>query len=218
MDQPLPKQTILRHTTNPIAAYAELPNAYFRDQESGEQIEILLRRHIITNIRWVLPTIVGVFLPSIIRLLHPAALPGLDILATIPTSTLFMTEALWYVVVAGYALESFLVWYYNVYLVTSLRLVDVDFIGLLQYASTEAELRQIQDVEHKQTGLWQLLFNFGTVEVQTAGVRQNLVFEKVPKPNRVADIITDLLPEEAILRKQNKPDQEQATAQEQVLT
>jgi hypothetical protein len=78
-----------------------------------------------------------------------------------------------------------------------MRLVDVDFVGLLQYSSTEAELKQIQDVEHKQTGLWQLLFNFGTVEVQTAGIRQNIDFHKIPKPYRVADIITDLLPEEA---------------------
>ena len=78
-----------------------------------------------------------------------------------------------------------------------MRVVDVDFIGLLQYSSTEAELRQIQDVEHKQIGLWQLMFSFGTVEVQTAGVRQNIDFQKVPRPFRVADIITDLLPEES---------------------
>jgi hypothetical protein len=200
MPDQYPKSTTLRHTSNPIAAYAELPNASYRDQEPGEEVEILLRKHIITNVRWILPTVIGVTLPAILRIINPTTLPGLQNFATIPATTLFMAEMLWYVLITGYALESFLAWYFNVYLVTSLRLVDVDFIGLLQYSSTEAELRQIQDVEHKQFGLWQLLFNYGTVEAQTAGTRQNLVFEKVPKPNRVADIITDLLPEESAAR------------------
>jgi hypothetical protein len=185
----LPQPTTLRRTNNPVAAYAELPNACYRDQEPGEEVEVLLRMHVITNIRWLVPAILGLVLPTILRIVHPTTWPGLEVFANIPADTLFMAEMLWYLLVIGYAMERFLTWYYNVYLVTSLRLVDVDFIGLLQYSSTEAELRQIQDVEHMQTGLWQLLFNYGTVEIQTAGTRQNLVFSKVPKPNRVADII-----------------------------
>jgi hypothetical protein len=201
-----------------MAAYAELPNARFRDQESDERIEILLRRHVITNMRWLIPAVFALLLPSILHVVQPATLPGMAPLGNIPPSTLFMAEILWYALVAGYALENFLVWYYNVYLVTSLRLVDVDFLGLLQYSSTEAELRQVQDVEHKQTGLWQLLFNYGTVEIQTAGVRQNLVFEKVPKPHRVADIITDLLPNEAGRPVQPHEGASLASIEEQVLT
>jgi hypothetical protein len=212
MALPQPQPTTLHHSNNPVAAYSELPHVCFRGQETGEQVEILLRRHIITNLRWIVPSIIGLLIPPLIYLSHIAHQPGFESLATIPDTTIFLAEILWYVVIIGYALESFLSWYYNVYLVTSIRLVDVDFIGLLQYASTEAELRQVQDVEHKQVGLWQLLFNYGTVEIQTAGIRQDLVFEKVPKPNRVADIITDLLPEEARARQNSVtkpiPDQE----------
>jgi hypothetical protein len=185
----------LRHTRNPFASYVELPNARYRDQEPDEEVEILLRRHIVTNTGWLILTIIGFALPTVLRILDVTTVPGLETLAAIPTSTLFIAEMLWYILVAGYALESFLIWYYNVYLVTNQRLVDVDFIGLLQYSSSEAELHQVQDVEHRQMGLWQLLFDYGNVAVQTAGTHQNLLFEKVPKPHRVADIITDLLPE-----------------------
>lgn len=200
-----------------MSAYAELPNAGFRDQEVGERVEVLLRRHIVTNLRWIIPVVAAIFLPTILHIIGPATIPGLDSLANIPTPTLFLAEMLWYVVIAGYALESFLIWYYNVYLITNIRLLDVDFIGLMYYSSSEAELRQVQDVSHKQQGLWQLLFNYGTVEIQTSGTRLNLIFEKVPKPHRVADIITDLLPEEAAFR-QSQTSSIQPQPEEQILS
>jgi len=188
---------ILHSTGNQMAAYAELPRGVrYRDQEENEEVEILLRQHIVTNFRWVIPAIIAFFVPTILHLIHPASIKGFEELALWPTDIVLLVEVFWYVLVTGYALENFLIWYFNVYLVTSDRVVDVDFLGLLRYESTEAELHQIQDVEHKQGGLWQLLFNYGTVEVQTAGTRQNIVFTKVPKPNRVADIITDLLPKD----------------------
>lgn len=195
MDQE-PNITTLHHTSNPVASYAELPTARFRDQEPNEQIFILLRRHFITNFSWIFISIVALLIPSLLRAVHFSDISGLDPLKNVPNTTVFLFETFWYIVIIGYALQSLLSWYFNVYLITSLRVLDVDFIGLLEYSSTEAELRQIQDVSHKQVGLWQLLFNYGTVEIQTAGIRQDLVFGKIPKPNRVADILTDLLPGE----------------------
>lgn len=200
-----PQPTILHHTSNPIAAYSELPNACYRDQEPGEEVKVLLRQHPVINLRWVIPFLLGILAPVILNALNPASWPGLESLTNIPQATLFLALLLWYTFLIGYALQSFLSWYYNVYLITDRRVVDVDFLGLLNYASTEAELRQIQDVEHDQSGLWQMLFNYGNVKIQTAGVRQNLKFEKVPKAHRVADIITDLLPEERALEETQQP-------------
>ena len=211
MQQPEP--TILHHTSNPIASYAELPNAYYRDQEPGEEVKLLLRQDTVVNLRWIITFLLGVLAPFIIRALNPAGWPGLESLANIPQSTLFLVIILWYTYLAGYALQGFLNWYYNVYLITDRRVVDVDFLGLLRYASTEAELRQIQDVEHDQSGLWQMLFNYGNVKIQTAGVHQNLTFEKVPKAHRVADIITDLLPEERAME-ESQPAPATPTTQE----
>jgi uncharacterized membrane protein YdbT with pleckstrin-like domain len=214
MEQPQP--TVLHHTSNPMAAYSELPNACYRDQEPGEEVKVLLRQHPILNLRWVIPALIGFAAPFIIGAINPASLSGFEYLANTPQPTVFLVLLLWYTFVIGYALQSFLSWYYNVYLITDRRIVDVDFLGLLRYASTEAELRQIQDVEHDQSGLWQMLFNYGQVKIQTAGVRQNLKFEKVPKAHRVADIITDLLPEERILEEEQQPPTAPAT--EEVLS
>ena len=190
----------LHQTINPLASYAELPNTRYEDQEPGEEVEILLRRHFITNSGWIVLTIIGMFVPLLIHVAQPSTWMGLEWLSSIPQQTIGLAAIFWYLMLAAYALTSFLNWYYNVFLVTSERLVDVDFLGLLQYSSSEAALHQIQDVEHRQGGLWQLLFNYGTVEAQTAGSVQNIIFEKIPKPSRVTDIITDLLPQEHDIR------------------
>lgn len=183
------------HTThNPFRSYAELPQGVsYQDQEEGERVAILLRRHPITNFRWALVAIVATCIPVLISTM-PLADIGLGGLAQIPTHIQQLVLLFWYTLIAGFVIQNMLIWYYNVYLITNHRIVDVDFHGLMRYASDEAALHQIQDVSHSQSGLWQLLFHYGTVHIQTAGTRQNLDFERVPLPSRVADVITDLLP------------------------
>lgn len=183
------------HTTkNPLAAYAERPvGVRYQDLEQGEQVIILLRRHLITNFRWVVGVLTAALLPILWPFI-PLESIGLEGLRAIPGHIQLLIVMFWYVLVFGFGLQHFLIWYFNVYLVTDRRIVDVDFIGLMHYASDEAMLHQVQDVRHMQQGLPQLLFRYGTVHVQTSGTRQNLDFERVSWPARVADIITDLMP------------------------
>jgi hypothetical protein len=184
----------LHPSHNPLASYAELPaGVRYQDLEADEQVAVLLRRHPVTNMRWLVPAVLAAVVPLFWRLI-PLEFLGLGVLNQIPAHIALVMVLFWYLLVIGYALENMLIWYYNVYLVTNKRIVDVDFHGLMHYASDEAALHQIQDVQHKQQGLWQLLFKYGTVHLQTSGTKQNLDFERVPQPSRVADIITDLLP------------------------
>lgn len=184
----------LHITRNPFKSYAERPSGVsYQDLERDEQVALLLRRHPITNFRWLFLAILAAFIPILIKVV-PMTGFELQGLPKIPGDVQFLLGLFWYTLILGYALQNFLIWYYNVYLVTNLRIVDVDFHGLMHYASDEAALHQIQDVSHNQSGLWQLLFGFGTVHLQTSGTRQNLDFERVPLPARVADVVTDLLP------------------------
>lgn len=187
----LPK---LHITTNPLAAYAEKPRGvFYQDQEQDEEVIILLRRHLITNTKWIAIALIAAIVPTIPFYVSLDQI-GLDAISSIPGQIKFVIALFWYAIIIGFVLENFFIWYFNVYLVTNKRIVDVDFKGLMRYSSDEAALHQIQDVQHNQRGVWQLLFKFGTVHLQTSGSRQNLDFEKVPMPARVADIITDILP------------------------
>lgn len=98
----------------------------------------------------------------------------------------------WYFVAAFFAFEHFLLWYYNAFLITDERVLDLDFYGFFHMESSEARLEQIQDVSHTQGGLAQLIFNYGNVYVQTASELGKIEILGVANPAKVHKILIDL--------------------------
>ena len=96
----------------------------------------------------------------------------------------------------GYALESFLTWFFNVFIVTDERLIDVDFLSLIYKNITAAKLDNIEDITAETGGAIRSIFNFGTVKVQTAGSQPEIEFEDVPQPAKVTRLLNELLLEE----------------------
>ena len=87
-------------------------------------------------------------------------------------------------------------WFFNVYIVTTERVVDVDFYNLIYKKVSDADLIKIQDVSYNQGGVLRTLLNYGDVNIQTAGEVTNFDFEAVPQPDRVAKILQDLRQDE----------------------
>ena len=100
----------------------------------------------------------------------------------------------WYLFIMVYAMENFLDWYFNVYFVTTSRILDVDFYNLIDKRVSDAELDKIQDVSYTSFGVWRMLFGYGDVFVQTAAEVSEFDFLAVPNPERVVKIIDDLTP------------------------
>lgn len=170
----------------------------FETQEEEEEIILLLRRHIITNFVWVLFTIILVLIPGI-------ALPAIMLSGILPPERVagyyIVMPLLWYLGVFGYAFSNFLNWYYNVYIVTNKRIVDIDWRGLLYKEFASGSLEKIQDVSYKQGGIIDSFFNYGTVFIQTAGTEPNLEFELVASPDEVVKEINQIIEENAKLNK-----------------
>ena len=53
-------------------------------------------------------------------------------------------------------------------------------------------MEKIEDVTYKQSGFIRSLFNYGDVHVQTAGEEENIEYDRVPRPAKVAEIINDI--------------------------
>lgn len=87
--------------------------------------------------------------------------------------------------------EGFLFWYFNVYIVTTKNIIDVDFHSVLFKNIDVAPLRNIEDVSSSMGGILQAVFHYGNVFIQTAGTSRNIDFISVPKPHQVADFILD---------------------------
>lgn len=173
------------------SSYCENPEGVrFENQEDDEDILLLIRRDFITNVPWIAGTFVLISLPIFTMSFFLSALPFIRL----QTSTQIFFILFYYLVVFGFILLNFTLWYFHVGLVTNKRIVDVDLYGILVRDVTETKLDLVEDVSYTQIGSIQSLFDFGSVDVETAGPTKNkVIFDKVPRPARIAQIIGDLI-------------------------
>lgn len=83
-------------------------------------------------------------------------------------------------------------WYFDVGLVTNLRVVDIDFPSILIREISATQVDKIEEATARIIGAASSIFNFGDVYVQTAGSEQNIEFLRVPYPSRIVKIINNL--------------------------
>lgn len=162
----------------------------FDQQEDNETIELFLRQHPIVNVFWVTISLVFLILPPILLQLDSQF--NFNFAARLPTNLLLGSLLIYYLLLIAYAFEQFLSWYFNVYIITNQHIVDVNFFSLLSKEVVEISLDDVEVVAHHITGVLGSLFNFGKVEIETAAELKQILFEKVPHPDIVADRVQDL--------------------------
>lgn len=173
-----------------FASLVENPlNCKFEGQDADEDILLLVRAHPITNLNWILLAILVVTVPF----LAPKISSFLPInLSLIPMQFQLAFLIIDYLLVLIIVFEGFLGWYFNVYMVTNKRIVDVDFSSVLSKSVDLALLGEIQEADSHMVGLWSLIFNYGDIAIQTAAARVVMDFRSVPSPNQISDMIMDL--------------------------
>jgi uncharacterized membrane protein YdbT with pleckstrin-like domain len=177
------------HSHSPLASYCYFPsNIRFVAKDSNERIVLFLRRHPITNLGWILI--------SILMFSAPMVLSSFPLLSFLPENFQFVAVLGWYMISIAFAFESFLNWFFSVYIVTDERIFDVDFINLIYREISEANIDQIQDVTTRMGGVIRTMFNYGDVYIQTASEIPRIEFEAVPHPDQVAKILRELRVEE----------------------
>lgn len=177
-------------TTNPLASFVvRPPGVTFVNQHSKEKILLVLRQHPIVNFKWV---VISIFLILAPFLIFPL-LPLFDFLAS---EFKFFTMVGWYLLVSAYVIEHLLYWYYNIYLITDERIIDIDFISLIYRRVSEAKIDKIEDVTATTTGLFAGIFNYGNVTIQTAAEKREFEFLAVPQPEKVTRLLNELVLEE----------------------
>lgn len=158
-------------------------------QEDDEILELFLRHHFVTNIPWMVAAVILVFMPILWPFLRPVF--G-TIIPQFPTDVKFSLGIIWYLLVLAFIIERMVHWYFNIYIITSKRLIDVDFINLMYRNITEVSLGDVQSARSKISGIVGSLFNFGDVTIESAAKGQVIDFLDIPRPDFVADRIQDL--------------------------
>lgn len=180
---------IIRVMTLFPAFFDRPPRIKLAYQEDNEHINLLLRQHWFTNIGWVAAAFLAAISPV---LLIGMRLFSIELPFLIPGDVMFTMLVVWYLLIFAYAIEKFLFWYFNIYVATDHRLIDVVSHTLMSRDITEAHLIDVQSVKSQVRGIFGSLFNFGDVIIETAAKKQNIEFLAVPRPDFVSDRIQDL--------------------------
>ncbi len=138
------------------------------------------RKHEITLVPKVLEIFILIFIPWFFGLKYSF------VFSSRAHTNIFL---LWTLIVAIFALHTFLVWTINVYLVTSKRLLHIAHTGLFKKMVTETPLDRILNVSFRTSGILSTIFRYGDVLVQIVGLDHPLVLKSVPNPSAVKDFI-----------------------------
>lgn len=184
--------SILRESNgsyNPLASFCPKPaNVSFEVQHEDEPILLLLRQHPIVNIRWMII--------ATLMLLAPLSLNFFPLLDWLPERFQFVALIGWYSLTFGFILENFLIWFFNIYIITDERVIDVDFFNLLFKKVSEAKIENIEDITSATGGFLQSVIDFGEVRIQTSAEIPQIEFDKVPHPGKVATFLSEMLVQE----------------------
>lgn len=179
---------------HPFAAFCDHPaNVWFETQEPDELILLLLRKHIVTNIPWIAASVILVLVPPLLMWMMAAQTIKFDMVSFLPTQYIIILFCLYYLVVAGFILVSFITWFYTISMVTQKKVVDIDYSDVIYHNVATTKLTLIQDVDYTQTGAIRAVFNYGDVFVQTASKTPNFDFLAVPYPNEVTNTIESMI-------------------------
>lgn len=164
-------------------------NITFEAQEENEEIILLIRHDLITNTGWIVAAIILILIPPILQATSALFTPFF----TISGMTQIILVLFYYLIVFGFILVQFTLWYFNAVLITNLRIIDYDVTGILVKHISETKLNLVEDVNYSQVGSIRTIFDYGEVVVQTAGASENFIFELVPQPARIVKIIGDMI-------------------------
>lgn len=82
--------------------------------------------------------------------------------------------------------------YYDICIVTDRRVVMIEQEQLFFRKISELSHEDVEDVSSQVQGILGTIFNYGHVEIQTAGEKTNFTFDNIKNPRQISAIVLDL--------------------------
>ncbi len=160
------------------------PQDRFDGQHPNEEIILKLRAHPITQIYWLLNSVVFILLILIVDYVF---------FGFLTFKQFIFINLLAFGWIGFYFISNFTHWYFSIGIVTNERIIDVDYNALLNREITVAKLGKIEDITSKSSGFFSSIFDYGNLFIQTAGTEANIEFINIPKPGLTAKIINEII-------------------------
>ncbi len=173
----------LERSHQALHSFCIRPSVKFESQANDEEVLLVLRAHPITQIPWIVNGIIFIVILIFLDFVF---------LGSLKVNQGFFINFLGIVFILSYLWFNFLGYFFNVGIVTDMRVIDIDFNAVIYKEFTDASLSKIEDITAKSGGYFASIFDYGNIFTQTAGTEVNIEFLKVPKPSQVVSIINSL--------------------------
>ena len=160
-----------------------------------EKVIQVTRHHLITFIPQIIFFILLTLVPIALYWLLQRLFPTLFLNSIIYPLDILLAS-IFYLSILLFFYTSFVEFYLDLWIFTNDRLVDVEQTTLFARRIAEADLYQVQDVSSEVKGFCASLFNYGRVEIQTAGAVPKFILENVPHPHQLRQTILELASED----------------------
>lgn len=155
----------------------------FEEQEKGEEVVMLLRRHSFVALLPVSTLGVFALVPVFIILVFYSY-----VVESYLTLFLFLANVYYMIIwlIAFYYLMMFTL---NTVIVTDRRIIERNQHGFFSQEVSELHIYRIQDITVKTVGILPTMLHYGDIEVQTAASETKFIFRQIPKPEEVRNAI-----------------------------
>lgn len=156
----------------------------FDEKKPYETVKILLYRHWVVLLLKFIFFIFMAVMPIVLYLLVGGYLAKVD------AQGLYWFMASIYYMVWWYGLFYAITMYLlDIWIVTDHRIIDSQQFGFFKRSVAELNLSKIQDITVAISGPLATFFDYGNLEIQTAGAENRFLFEQIPHPKAVKDMI-----------------------------
>lgn len=104
----------------------------------------------------------------------------------------FFLDSLYLMIIWIVAYAIWIDYYFDVWIVTDRRIVNIEQKGLFARVVSELELEKIQDITTNIQGIIKTFLNYGDMQVQTAAEQEKFLFHNIARPEEVKDLIMTL--------------------------
>ena len=161
--------------------------SHLLDLQEGEEILLKVRKHWLVGCYEILPTLIGSLIVAavILGIWHLAILPF-----QIPGPYIFFVIALLMQFTWCSMYVQWLNYYLDIWVVSNHRIVNINQRALFERETTVWLLDRIQEVTIDESNILESWLGFGTIEVQTAGPKDDYaIMEGMKDPEEVQTLI-----------------------------
>lgn len=164
--------------------------SYFNEIAEKEKIIRIIHRHWFDIFQQFIIIIAVICVMLAGLFVFPALFPAFQSESSYPF--IIFLEITFALLIWVYAFLIWIDYYFDIWIVTSERIVNIEQKGLFLRTVSELKFAKVQDVTADVKGFFPTVLNYGDVHVQTAGEETRFFFRHVPDPYGLKNIIMDL--------------------------